>query len=154
MRLAIRRHAADIAWAHVHDQARLDLEAVVYFGCRRDGDRVIAERALAPAQYEEVGPYHAVVAFDQIRAVADQFPDDLSLDVRLHSHKFSGTHSETDEASPLTGQAGFLSLVISNYASNTSPIKRLSAYEYLGAGAWRTWAPSEIAAVEILEDAG
>jgi hypothetical protein len=152
MRLAIRRQAAETAWAHVRDQARLDEEGVVYFGCRRHGGRLVAELAYPPAHYADVGPFHAIVSFDEIRAITDQLPDDLNLDVRLHSHKFSGQHSETDDASPLTGQVGFLSLVISNYGSPSPPLSRLTVYEYTGAGRWRTWSQDEVAGIELLED--
>jgi hypothetical protein len=57
--------------------------------------------------------------------------------VQVHTHPGEAFHSETDDAYPLIHEAGFLSLVIPNFA--TGPVGFSGAYltEIQGDGSWR-----------------
>lgn len=61
----------------------------------------------------------------------------LGVRVQVHTHPFEAFHSATDDAYPLLGDAGFLSLVIPDFAMG--PVGFAGAYlcEIQADGRWR-----------------
>jgi hypothetical protein len=147
MKAKISRQALDVTRRHVMEQARRDCEAVVYYGCELVGDTLFLRSAHPPSRYVGVGPFHAEVDMAQVLEIADKLPKSETIQARLHTHKFSGEHSETDEGSPITGRVGFLSLVLPDYRSTSPLLPRLAVYEYRGAGQWRTWTNDDLAGI-------
>ena len=76
------------------------------------------------------------------------FWDDLSsrglcVRVQVHTHPFEAFHSPTDDAYPLLGDAGFLSLVIPDFAMGPVGFDRAYLTEIQPDGGWRQVAINE-----------
>ncbi len=61
----------------------------------------------------------------------------LGVRVQVHTHPGEAFHSETDDAFPLIHEAGFLSLVISDFANGPVGFSRAYLTEIQPDGSWR-----------------
>ena len=67
-------------------------------------------------------------------ALADR---DLGVRVQVHTHPGEAFHSETDDAFPLIHEAGFLSLVIPDFAYGPVGFERAYLTEIQADGSWQ-----------------
>jgi hypothetical protein len=68
---------------------------------------------------------------------------DLGVRVQVHTHPGEAFHSQTDDAFPLVHEAGFLSLVIPDFACGRVGFERAYLTEIQQDGSWREVAIAE-----------
>jgi len=92
----------------------------------------------------EAGAYHARVAFAHVLALATRVEaKGWYILAQLHTHPSEAFHSRVDDASPLSSQVGFISIVVPDFAQG-EPLVGWAAYEHLGRGKWRRIAAREM----------
>lgn len=68
---------------------------------------------------------------------------DLGVRVQVHTHPCEAFHSQTDDAFPLIHEAGFLSLVIPDFATGPASFNRAYLTEIQPDGSWSEVAVGE-----------
>ena len=94
----------------------------------------------------EASAFHARVAFNHILALASRVQDKgWFILAQIHTHPATAFHSRVDDASPISSQAGFISIVVPEFAKR-EPLVGWAVYEHLGRGRWRRIRRSELRA--------
>ena len=92
----------------------------------------------------EAGAYHARVAFAHVLDLASRVEaKGWYILAQLHTHPSGAFHSRVDDASPLSSQVGFISIVVPDFAQR-EPMAGWAAFEHMGRGEWRRIAPREM----------
>lgn len=142
--LHIRAEVWAATWEYLRRQGHADNEGVVYWGFQKNtrGQQVIGYEK--PQTYRRVGPYSAVVGFDELVRIGTAFFENgMFIGARVHSHREGSFHSEVDDGSPVTGKPGFLSIVVGQFPTSEPDLDQVGVYEYEGEGKWRTWPRDE-----------
>lgn len=153
-RLVVPRRVLQGTWSYLRGQAALGNEGAVYWGIEKSSKTPTVASLETPSRYERVGPYVAIVGFDELVTIGTRFFDrGQYLGARVHSHRYDCEHSPTDDQSPVTGERGFLSIVVADFAQSPPGFDGVAVYEYLGEGRWDRWPPAKMPSrVHITED--
>jgi proteasome lid subunit RPN8/RPN11 len=142
----VSRSCVADTYRFLRERGRRQVEGVVLWPGLRSGDRIDVAEAVVPAQtaYRTEHGLRYEVHEDELARIGDDLSDrGLVLPIQVHSHPGEAYHSELDDARPVVGTVGGLSIVIPDFGFGPRDPELWAVYRLYPGEGWTRLSAAE-----------